>query len=171
MQVRYILFTCLGFLFTVATMAQGKLVDRRDQAEGWYVPIHGQVLAEGRKVGAVEIIIYRGNTEIGRIQGTKKGQFELELDIDQSYTIRVIKEGLQEKLVLVDTTLPKDLVDYPDYHCFINMLPVNVQNIDPFYADFPSAIIRFDEEKGGFYHSENYLTHIQTKLAGYARTN
>ncbi|MDQ3101832.1 MAG: hypothetical protein M3R08_10635 [Bacteroidota bacterium] len=157
-------------LFTVrSAFAQGKLVDRRDQAQGWFIPIHGEILAQGRKLGKMEVIIYRDNIELGRLNTKKNGRFELELDIDQMYTIRVLKNGYQEKLVLVDTSLPKDLVDYPDYYCFIDLLPVNVQNIDPFYTDFPSAIVRYNTENGGFYHSENYLTHIQTKLAGYAK--
>ncbi len=171
MNIRYVILLLLISCSMQEAIGQGKLVDRRDQAEGWYLPIHGQLLAEGKKAGRSEVIIYRGNHEIGRIQTKRNGRFELELDIDQQYTIRVISEGHQEKLVHVDTTLPKDLVNYPDYYCFVNLLPVNVTNIDPFYTDFPSAIVRFDPDRGGFYHSENYLAHIQTKLAGYAKAN
>lgn len=151
--------------------AQGKLVDRRDQAEGWFIPIHGQIMAEGKKAGRLEVIIYRENTEIGRIKTKRSGKFELELDIDQNYTIRVMKPGYQEKLFLVDTTLPKDLVNYPDYYCYIDLQPQSMQYIDPFYTDFPSAIVRYNADKGGFYHSENYLAHIQTKLGTYAKVN
>ena len=161
----------LTLLLSHSAMAQGKLVDRRDQAEGWFIPIHGQIMADGRKAGKLEVIIYRENTEIGRLNSKKSGKFELELDIDQMYTIRVIKNGYQEKLLLVDTTLPKDLLDYPDYYCYIDLLPASVQNIDPFYTDFPSAIVRYNADKGGFYHSENYLAHIQTKLGTYAKVN
>jgi hypothetical protein len=72
------------------------------------------------------------------------------------------------KLLYVDATLPNDLVTYPDYELYANILPENAKNIDPFYSDFPSAIIRWNEEMQEFYHSEHYLSHIQTKLAGYA---
>lgn len=169
MKISQILGIFLAIAFAHGAYAQGKLVDRRDQAEGWFIPIHGQIMAGGKKAGKVEVIIYRENTEIGRLTSKKNGKFELELDIDQMYTIRVIKNGFQEKLFLVDTTLPKDLLDYPDYYCFIDLLPANVQNIDPFYTDFPSAIIRYNSNKGGFYHSEHYLAHIQSKLTGFAK--
>lgn len=169
MKIHQIICTILCLWFVQTAIAQGKLVDRRDQAEGWYVPIKGQLMAEGKKIGNAELIIYRENKEIGRLNTKKSGKFELELDIDQQYTIRAIRSDYQEKLVLIDTSLPKELVDYPDYHCYIDLLPVNLRNIDPFYTDFPSAIVRFSTEKGGFYHSENYLTHIQTKLVGYAK--
>ena len=159
----------ITILLAQSTLAQGKLVDRRDQAEGWFIPINGQIMAGGKKAGKLEVIVYRENTEIGRLMSKKSGKFQLELDIDQMYTIRVTKQGYQEKLFLVDTTLPKDLLDYPDYYCYVDLLPATIQNIDPFYTDFPSAIIRYSSEKGGFYHSENYLTHIQTKLGTYAK--
>ena len=84
------------------------------------------------------------------------------------YTVRVLKEGYQEKIMNIDTTLPKDLTKYPDYECFINLLPTMAAGVDPFYTDFPSAIVRYSEEMKGFYHSEHYLTHIQTRLAGIA---
>jgi hypothetical protein len=46
----------------------------------------------------------------------------------------------------------------------VNLEPVEkFKTSDPFYLDFPSAIVRWDEEKKGFYHSESYLSEIQTK--------
>lgn len=153
---------------SVLAFGQGKLVDRRDQAEGWYVPVHGQVSVDGKKTDGYELILYKDNVELGKLEATKKGRFELELDIDQMYTLRIVKAGYQEKMLYLDTTLPQDLVKYPDYECYINLQVDNAKNIDPFYTDFPSAIVRYDTEMGGFYHSEHYLTHIQTKLAGYA---
>ena len=151
--------------------AQGKLVDRRDQAEGWYVPVHGQVLIEGKKAEQYQVVLYKENVELGKLECDKKGRFELELDIDAAYTVRIIKEGFQEKMVHVETTIPKDLVKYPAYECTVSLQKNASANIDPFYTDFPSAIIRYNEELGGFYHSEHYLTHIQTKLAGFANAS
>ena len=150
-------------------LAQGKLVDRRDQAQGWYVPVHGQVLAEGKKTDGYTLFLYKDNVELGRLESDKRGRFELELDIDASYAIRITKPGYQEKLLTVETTLPKDLVNYPDYECTVSLQKTASPNVDPFYTDFPSAIIRYNAEVGGFYHSEPYLSHIQTKLSGYAK--
>jgi hypothetical protein len=102
---------------TASTLAfgQGKLVDRRDQAEGWYVPVHGHVTIDGKKAEGYELILYKDNIELGKLAGDKRGRFELELDIDQMYTVRIVKAGFQEKMIYVDTKLPEDLVKYPDY--------------------------------------------------------
>ena len=155
-------------LFTGSEMlAQGNLVDQRDQAEGWYLPLHGIVMADGEKVEDFDLIVYKDNVEMGKLKSDRKGRFELELDIDAFYTIRIIKEGFQEKMVYINTNLPPDLVKYPDYECSVNLQRPNTQG-DPFYSDFPSAIIKWDETQGGFYHSEHYLDHIQTRLAGVA---
>ena len=147
--------------------SKGKLVDRRDQAEGWYLPVHGHVMIEGKKADAFDMVLYKDNVELGKLQG-KNGRFELELDIDQFYTLRIIKEGRQEKMLYFDTKLPADLVKYPDYECYVNLQAPNTEGVDPFYTDFPSAIVKWDETQDGFYHSEHYLGHIQTRLAGIA---
>lgn len=149
--------------------AQSKLVDRRDQAQGWYVPVHGQVLTNGQRTNGYKLFLYKDNEQLGGLDCDKKGRFELELDIDATYTVRITKDGFQEKILVIDTTLPENLVSYPDYECTVSLQEAASKNVDPFYTDFPSAIIRYSEELGGFYHSEHYLSHIQTKLAGYAQ--
>ena len=160
------------FLISMTTStwvrAQGKLVDRRDQAEGWYLPVRGQVTANGKDAPNVEIMLYKDNEEIGKVPVKKNGSFELNLDLDQFFTVMVKMSGFQTKVIYVDTTLPQDLVTYPDYACFVNLMPTKAQNIETFYTDFPSAIVRWNPELKGFFHSENYLTHIQARLSGYA---
>jgi hypothetical protein len=155
-------------LMGTSAMAQGKLVDQRDQAEGWYLPMIGQVYTEGKKTNDYKVELYKDNQFLGEKPSGRKGRFRLELDIDAMYTVRITKPGFQQKLMYIDTTLPEQLVEYPDYELYVNLQPYNAKNIDPFYTDFPSAIIRWNEDMGGFYHSDHYLTHIQTKLAGFA---
>ena len=161
-------FLLSGLVVSTLVFGQGKLVDRRDQAEGWYLPVHGQVMVNGEKADTYELVLYKDNVELGKAASGKKGRFELELDIDQHYSIRVVKPGYQEKMIHFDTALPKDLVQYPAYDCFVNLVPSDTKHMDPFYTDFPSAIVRYDPDMGGFYHSEHYLTHIQTRVAGIA---
>lgn len=151
-----------------AAVAQRTLVDSRDQADGWYLPVHGEVTIEGEAAKDFKVLLYKNNEAMGEVPAPKKGRFELELDIDQVYTVRILKDGFQEKMLTIDTNLPKELTKYPDYMCFINLQPVLAAGVDPFYTDFPSAIVRYDETQGGFYHSEHYLSHIQTRLAGIA---
>lgn len=114
------------------------------------------------------MVLYKDNKEVARTTTDKRGRFKLQLDIDNQFTLLILKDGFEAKMIYVDTNLPAELVTYPDYELFANMISLNAKNIDPFYSDFPSAIIRWNEEMGGFYHSDHYLTHIQTKLVGYA---
>jgi len=160
-----------SFLFAPTVFGQGKLVDSRDQAEGWYVPVHGQVLIEGEKADDYKVFLYKENAQLGEVASDKRGRFELELDIDAAYTLRIMKDGYQEKMVFIDTNIPKDLIKYPDYECTVSLQKNASPNVEAFYTDFPSAVVRYNEELGGFYHSEHYLTHIQTKLAGFAQAS
>lgn len=157
-----------GLVMGTTAMAQRKLVDARNQADGWYLPVHGEVTVAGKPAEACKVLLYKNNEALGEVPLGKKGRFELELDIDQMYTVRITKQGFQEKILNIDTAIPKDLITYPDYECYVNLQPVNSQGVDPFYTDFPSAIVRYDGQMGGFYHSEHYLDHIQTRLAGIA---
>ena len=162
------LLLLMAMLASGVVFGQRKLVDKRDQAAGWYLPVHGQVLVEGKQAGGTELVLYKDNQEVSRTATDKKGRFQIQLDIDNQFTLHILKEGFEAKMIYIDATLPPELVTYPDYELYANMVPLNAKNIDPFYSDFPSAIIRWNEEMDGFYHSDHYLTHIQTKLAGYA---
>ncbi|HEY0979030.1 MAG TPA: hypothetical protein VGE21_16285 [Flavobacteriales bacterium] len=167
MSIR-ILLPLIALIGTLGAQAQGKkstLVDRRDQASGWYVPVHGKVTASGGDTKNLSIKIYRENELIGQIT-TKRGRFTLELDLESSYSILVEKEGYLSKLVTIDTHTPDQEVSYPAYDCFLNLEPADkFTHSDPFYLDFPSAVVRWNQEMSGFYHSNHYLTDIQTKMA------
>ena len=130
-------------------------MDQRDQAEGWYVPVHGHVMTDGKKVDGVEVMLYKDNVALGKVPVSKKGTFELQLDIDQMFTVMISKPGFQNKMIYVDTSLPKDLVEYPDYECFVTLAPPNAQNIETFYTDFPSAIIRWNADMASA--AENFV--------------
>jgi hypothetical protein len=165
------LFVLLGLVADQTAMAQkkdkgGKLVDDRSQAEGWYVPVKAQVFVDGEKAEGVKVTIYRQNERMGETVTAKNGVFRVDLDLDNVYNLLLSKEGAENKLLWIDTTMPKTQVDYPAYDLFIALEP-NGKHAGPegFYTDFPSALIRWDTEQGGFYHSERYLEHIQNKLA------
>ncbi len=162
------LLLAASLLSAVAVLGQKRLVDERDQAAGWFLPVHGRVMVDGARSTDHTVTVYRDNKQLAPVKVDKRGRFMLELDIDQAYTVRVSKPGYTDKLVYIDTALPKDRVVYPDYEMTFGLLPAGDTGIDPFYADFPTGIVRWDPEMEGFYHSENYLAHIQSKLTGYA---
>ncbi|MFZ1688733.1 MAG: hypothetical protein WAU70_14990 [Flavobacteriales bacterium] len=162
-------------LLSLATgvFAQGKIVDRRDQAEGWYLPVHGAVLADSKKADEVTVRLYKDNEQLPDVPVAKDGTFLAELDIDHSYTLLVMKPGYQNEMITVDTTLPEGLVEYPAYECTVNLDPANkyAGKEEGFFLDFPSAVVSYSAEQGGFYHNEHYMDHIKGKLAGYAQVS
>jgi len=152
-----------------SSFAQGRLVDSRDQAEGWYVPVLGQVLVSGKGEPDCTVELFKDNKTLGQVPVQKKGRFEVNLDLDNQYTIVVRKNGYATKMILVNTSLPKEQVTYPGYECYIALTPKKAAGEAGFYDDFPSAIVRWDPEMGGFYHSENYMAHMQEKVTNIAR--
>lgn len=159
---------------SLAAQAQnGKLVDRRDQAEGWYLPLHGIVLADGQKADGVKVVLYKNNELVGELPVDKKGHFLAELDIDNAFALVITKDGYQMELLHVDTTLPEGRVEYPEYECTINMEKATAYTgkDEGFYLDFPAAIVRWSDDMKGFYHSETYHDDIKGRLAGYAQAS
>lgn len=144
---------------------QKRLVDSRDQAQGWFLPVHLRVMQQGERCNDYQVTVYKDNSPMAAVTVDKKGRATLELDIDGQYSVLVSKPGFTSKLIYLDTTLPKDLVTYPDYEMTLNLVPESILP-DPFYADFPTGIVRWDADMEGFYHSEPYMAHIQSKLGG-----
>lgn len=166
--------TLLPFLLIILSsslMAQNKgknknAVHVRSQAEGWYLPVKGNVTEGGAKAKEFTIHVFQENKDLGEIKASGRGAFALELDIDNFYSIQISKQGYQDKLVYFDTHMPEHQVAYPAYICNVNLEAADkFKHSDPFYLDFPSAIVRWNEELKGFYHSENYLSDIQVKMA------
>lgn len=155
----------LAFCASTNTFAQSNLVETRDQAQGWYLPVFGQVFAAGEKCEGAEVKVYLDNDELGTFPTSKKGSFRLELDLDNYYTIEVSKGGMITKRIAVDTHLDEHIVTYPAYDCFVNLSSSDeTAGADMDYFDFPAAIVRYDPEMEGFYHSEHYLAHISAKV-------
>jgi hypothetical protein len=165
MQQRYSILLPLLLLGQFG-LAQGKIIDRRDQAEGWYLPVICTITANGGKTSDLTVLLYKDNEKVAELQPTSKSAFELQLDINAQYTIHVSKPGYREKTVYLDASLPTDVVQYTAYKCFINLEPMDkFAHSDPFYLDFPSAVVRWNEEQRVFTHNDSYLANIQLKMA------
>ena len=169
-MARWYTLVMLVFLAT-ATFAQKKgLPEKRDPSMGWYLPMKGQAFADGQRTRACTVELFRDNRMQEKLAVGKKGDFHAKLDFDAVYTLRITQPGHQTKLIHINTALDESITIYPPYNCLVNLLPIeDGTDIDPFYVDFPSAIVRYDQEMGGFYHSDHYLAHIHTKLGSYAQ--
>jgi hypothetical protein len=155
-----------AMLLTSVLFAQGNLVDRRDQADGWYLPVEGNITINGAKGEEYSLHVYKDNEDLGEFKGEQKGTFHLELDLDQVYAVMIKKDGFQTKLLYFDTHMPESQVKYGPYDCFVNLEEASkFEHSDQFYLDFPCAIVRWDDEKKAFTHDEEYLANIQLKVA------
>lgn len=146
------------------TQAQS-LVERRDQATGWYVPVKMRVTTNGAKAKTVNVQVYMENELIHEIPGSP-GNFTLNLDLEHSYTVVLAKEGYRSKSMFINTHVPEQRVAYPMYECFMDLEAEDkFTHSDPFYMDFPGAIVRWDEAAQGFTPQLGYLADIQSKMA------
>jgi len=166
MNIRTIPFISVLAFLPQLLSAQKQLVERRDQAQGWYLPVKTQVTINGGKAKEFSVVLYKDNEQITELPPCKRSAFELGLDIDANYTIIIRKEGYLEKMVSIDTHLPESQIKYGPFECFVNLEPADrFAHSDPFYLDFPSALVKWDDSTQAFVHSDEYLADIQLKVA------
>lgn len=145
--------------------AQKKLVENRSQATGWYVPVKFKVTAQGARAKGLGVKVYKDNQLLHDIIGAKD-KFTLNLDLENGYTVILSKEGYRSKSVHINTHVPEQVVQYPAYECTMNLEPADhFTHSDPFYMDFPSAIVRWNDASQGFMPQQDYLRDIQAKMA------
>ena len=143
-------FTLIALFATPTFCHAQKLVESRDQASGWYVPVKLQVTAEGTKAKNLAVQVYQDNELLQEIH-SKKGKFTLNLDLDNTYTFVLNQEGYRPKSVFIDTHVPVKQVQYSEYACYMNLEAADkFTHSDPFYMDFPGAIVRWNDESHGF---------------------
>lgn len=141
-----------------------KLVDSRDQAEGWYVPMQVKVTAERGKAKELHVQLYKENAMVQNFT-SNDGKFMVNLDLDNSYTIVLEQGGYRPKSICVDTHVPAQQVVYQAIACPVNLEAADkFTHADPFYLDFPGAIIRWDNSVQGFMPQSNYVADIQSKI-------
>jgi hypothetical protein len=166
MVLRYApFFACT--LLTASVFAQGRIIDNRSQATGWFLPVVCNITANGGNTDSLTISVYKDNALVATLTpASGKGTCELELDLDNTYSILIKKPGYREKLITVDTYLPEHEVKYKKYLCNVNLEPMDrFAHSDPFYLDFPSSIVRWDEGDKEFKHNDEYLASMQLKMA------
>jgi len=153
-------------LLTAPTLSQAqKFVESRDQATGWYVPVKFRVTTEGTDAKRVDVAVYKDNELLHEIKRAKS-KFTLNLDLDNTYTVILSKEGYRPKSVFMNTRVPDQEIRYSEYACNMNLEAADkFAHSDPFYMDFPGAIVRWDDEAHGFMPRMDYLTDIQSKIA------
>ncbi len=162
--MKHIALAIFALAFAPALCHAQKLVDSRDQAADWYVPVNIKATSNGARSTKLNVMVYKDNQLVNELVGMPD-KFTLNLDLDNTYTFVLGQEGYRTKSVLMDTHMPKDQVRYAAYDCTVNLEAADkFTHSDPFYLDFPSAIVRWNQEAQGFIPNVGYLTDIQSKM-------
>ena len=149
----------------VSSLMLGTALVAQQQSDR-FLPVVVVVTEDGGAAEQITVTLYKDNEQVTQLLPSKHSAFELALDLDGFYTIRISKAGFREKLVFIDSHLPEGVRRYADYVCEVHLEPLDrFSHSDHFYLDFPSAVVRWDDTKQSYDHSDQYLADIQGKVA------
>ncbi|MBL7962465.1 MAG: hypothetical protein JNM31_01350 [Flavobacteriales bacterium] len=157
---RTFLFLSLIGALLATVSAQGKKGPAKP-----VMPVDGRVKVDNGRTKPTDITVkvFKDNTELTSF-AIQKGRFQVELDMGTQYALLISKPGYKSKLILVDTNVPVEVGRYPAFPCQVDLEPENaLTGGDPFFEDFPNAIIRYSTEFGGHAPSPVYATHIRAR--------
>lgn len=129
------------------------------------LPFLVDVTENGQRAEGFSVIIFKDNEQVAQLPPSEHHAFELALDLNAYFNIRISKEGCREKVISVDTHVPDAGRKQKDLVYTVDLEPADrYAQADPFYLDFPSAVVRWNDADGDFAHSEHYLADIRTKV-------
>mgnify|MGYP000448133083 CR=1 FL=1 len=112
--------------------------------------------SEEEKLKDVEVNLYQGNEKVSTTLWSKK--FEYNLDLEKYYTLELIKEGFISKKIAISTIKgDKDAEPF----LFVMELIKKSKEIKGVDSDYPSALIEFKKEIGGFNFDAEYAKNIK----------
>lgn len=151
------------FLIAIACIAASS---GAAQESGTNLPFLVNVTANGADCGNFTVVLFKNNEQVAELPPTKHSAFQLELEFQQHFSVRVGKPGYRDKTITVDTHVPAgEIADEPVAYT-VDLEPLDrFAHADPFYLDFPCGIVQWSNETGRFDHSEHYMADIQLKMA------
>lgn len=130
------------------------------------LPLVVNVTANGAGCGQFNVSVYKNNELVAELPPSKYGAFQLDLELNERFSVRVGKPGYRDKTIAVDTEVPEGANTQEPVIYSIDLEPLDrFSHADPFYLDFPCGLIRWNMEADQFDHSERYLADIQLKMA------
>jgi hypothetical protein len=113
----------------------------------------------------VTVKLYRDSQELVHIDSTDEKQVVFLLQKDSHYTIEIASPGRVTRRVSFFTSLPEDVPSSPVFRYNMDVeLPAHTPSVNAFYADFPVALIEYDENKDRFDYSRKYTAHIKARM-------
>ncbi len=130
------------------------------------LPLLVSVTASGSGCGHFNVVLFKGNERVAELPPTKHSAFQLDLDLNEHFSVRVEKQGYREKTISIDTHVPEGVIADEPVAYTVDLEPLDrFAHADPFYLDFPCGLIQWNEADARFDHNEPYLTDIQLKIA------
>jgi len=153
----------LSALYTVLFLS---LSAAAQQGEVAPLEIYGRVMAGEEKLSGAEVIVYKGNEQVGLITTEKSGKFDLRLGMNDQYSIEFRKEGFAPKRILIDTHLPKfpagaEVVIAPIGMDLTLMEKAKFDGANTDDLDFPFALIKWSKRDQAFVQDAQYTADMQ----------
>jgi len=142
--MKSLIFTLLFVTFSLSVFSQ-----ELDATMG-KLPIYGQITQSGKTAKNVKVKVYNGNNLMEEFT-SKRGIFEVMLDLGHYYTIELSAEGYITKRITLDTKLEKKNVKPSPFDCGIDLIPLTaLGNTDPSLLEFPLAYMTYDSKRRSF---------------------
>jgi hypothetical protein len=118
--------------------------------------ISGAIKDNEEYLSDVNVELFEGNTVIDQFVTGGGGKFKFDLYNDRIYTIQLSKEEFHTKRISVSTKLPEDRMAKYKFEFDINLETTINNRYNASLAEYPSALISFDEQKEEFFYDRNY---------------
>jgi len=150
----------LLFFILISFVHPLKAFNFKDKVNG--LEIASKLMYNGERLGDYTIIIYGENQSNDTIVSLLQGTVFLYFEYNKNYTVRYIKKGFHDRLVVIDTHLdltkkfPKSYFDYE-----IEMLIESKENNT--LLDLPVGLVHYDITEKRFMYSRYYHRQIRKK--------
>ncbi|NQV53083.1 MAG: hypothetical protein HQ500_07855 [Flavobacteriales bacterium] len=118
--------------------------------------ISGIISIDDDGVEEALVELFEGNQVVDAFETKKNGKFKFTLFNDMVYTIQINKKGYYTKRISISTKLPEGYDDFEKFQFDIGLTAKNAEKYDPYLAEYPSALIAFDQRKKEFSFDKDY---------------
>jgi hypothetical protein len=129
--------------------------------------IEGKIVNSGKSPALTRVELLCDNRVIDSfIMKDQQRMFAFNLKKNNSYTIRISKDGYVSKLVCIDTRVPVFNENLYRFSFETKLIDNETsEKLNKEVLDMPIAMIYFDVKKGCFYYSKAYTSNIKRSLA------
>lgn len=139
----------------------GSAVMAQDVQEQPIIEVSAKLYAAGKKASDMKVSVYQDNKQTVAIT-TRKNSFDLELELNHAYTIKVSKSGFETYTLFLDGNVSSNIDADQKLRMEIDLQPAGPV-VNPYYSDFPNAIMSWDGRTEMFAERSHYSAHILEK--------